>query len=131
MIMKEEKGLARKLTTSVVAAITVGLCLVLIIYGVFTTESIPGWGSETKVAMVELEHANMARLASDKAEHTGYVFGLVKDALQQLQGFAEQVIPLAGSETVEIDGYLMSYPSLEQETSSPSHSVWYVKNVPV
>ena len=128
-IMKEEKGLARKLTTSVVAAIAVGLCLVLISYGVFTTESIPGWGSETKVAMIELEQANMARLASDKAEHTGYVFGLVRDALQQLQGFAEQVIPLDGSKAVEVDRYLMSFPGLEQETSSRSHSVWYVKVV--
>lgn len=124
MPMKEEKGLARKLGSSVVAVIAAGLCLVLINYAVFITESIPDWGSETKDAMVELEQANMARLASDKAEHTGYVFGLMKDALQQLQGFAEQALPLAGSETMEVDRYLMSFPGLEQETPDTNHSVW-------
>ena len=123
--MTEQKGLARKLASSVVAVIVAGLCLVLIICGVITTKSVLDWGLETKDAMVELEQASMERLAADKAEHTGCVFGEVKDALQQLQAFAEQALLLTSSETMmEVDSYLKSFPGLEQETSNTSHSVW-------
>ena len=69
----------------------------------------------------------MERLASEKAEHTGYIFGLTKDALQQLQAFGEQALLLEGSgsgTTMEVDSYLMTFAGLEQETPDTSHSVW-------
>lgn len=128
-----KNSLARKLTCSVVTIIVFGECLIFLIQAVLVLGSVSGWGEDTKKAMIKLETENLQKLASDKAEYVGEVFGRLEEAVQQLQAFAQQALFLewpdagAGVSTMTLGDdqeYLQSYPGLEQRVDSWYHSVW-------
>lgn len=125
------KGLARKLTCSVVTLVVIGVCLIFLIQVVLTLTSVPDWGEDTKQAMITLEKENMRKLASDKAEYVTEIFGRLEEGLLQMQAFAGQALllewPGNGSATMTLGDdkeYLKLHSGLEQLGQSWDHSVW-------
>ncbi|CAM9640824.1 unnamed protein product, partial [Ectocarpus sp. 12 AP-2014] len=100
-----------------------GIVLILIIQVYFTLTTVDDWGAETRGAMIELEQANLLKLASAKAEFVSEQFGRVEESILQLQAFAEQAV-LAVPETMTVDSYLTSYSGLLQSSTTLDHSVW-------
>ncbi|CAM9773533.1 unnamed protein product, partial [Ectocarpus sp. 12 AP-2014] len=126
---KPKTGLARKMTCPVTFIDLAGIVLILIIQVYFTLTTVDDWGAETRGAMIELEQANLLKLASAKAEFVSEQFGRVEESILQLQAFAEQAV-LAVPETMTVDSYLTSYSGLLQSSTTLDHSVWYIPDLP-
>lgn len=123
-LVVEKRGLAKKLTGSVVAVVALGVCVIVAIYVAFTLHNVPDWGADTKAAMIELELRNIGRLATDKAGHTAEIFRRVSEGLLQLQAFGEQVL-LDVPQSMIIDGdFIADFSGLVQETKDWEHSSW-------
>lgn len=121
-----KKGLARKLTCSVLCVVSAGVILILLMQVFLTRKAVPEWGAETEDAMTKLEEENILRLASAKADFITEIFGRVGESVLQLQAFAAQAL-LEVPVTMVVDNYVMSYPGLEQDGSTWEHSVWWVR----
>lgn len=128
-----KKGLARKLTCSVVTLIFCGVCLIFSIQVYLALTSVPDWGEDTKEVMIKLEKENIQKLAFDKAEYVAEVFGRLEEGALQMQAFAQQALLLewpdagAGVTTMTLGDdqeYLQSYSGLKQREVSWDHSVW-------
>lgn len=128
-----KKGLARKISCSVVTLIFGGVCLIFLIQVVLALTSVPDWGEDTKQAMIKLEKENIQKLALDKAEYVAEVFGRLEEGVLQMQAFAQQALLLewpgagAGVTTMTLGDdqeYLQSYSGLQQRKDSWNHSVW-------
>ena len=117
------KVLARKLTCSVLSAVFVGWCLIVLIQVTLTLTAVPDWGSGAKQAMIDLEEENMLKLAKDKAIYVTEIFGGVKEGLLQLQAFAGQALA-ATPEAFVVEKYVKGYSGLEQFGTTWDHSVW-------
>ena len=99
-----------------------GFLIILIQVGL-TLTAVPNWTADSKQAMIDLEHENIVKLASDKANYVDEIFGRVKEGLLQLREFAGQAL-MAVPEAIVVDQYLMSYPGLEQSGTTWDHSSW-------
>ncbi|CAM9131372.1 unnamed protein product [Ectocarpus fasciculatus] len=122
-------GLARKLTCSVDSTVAAGTVLILLIQVVLTLTAVDDWGADTREAMVELEQANLLKLAEAKAEFVSEQFGRVEESILQLQAFAGQSV-LVVPETMTVDSYLTSYSGLLQSDTTFDNSVWQVRFIP-
>lgn len=120
---RENRGLAKKLSHAVLLPTVFGCCAILILYVISVLEDVPGWGAESKDVMIALEAVNIDRLALTKAEHTGEIFARVKENLLQLQAFGEQILMME-PETVVVNEYVESFPSLQHSTDTWNHSSW-------
>lgn len=118
-----KKGLARKLTCSVLSGVFAGVILILMMQVFLTRKAVPEWGDETEDAMIKLEEENILRLASAKANFITEIFGRVGESVLQAQAFAAQAL-LQEPETMVVDHHVMAYPGLEQEDTTWEHSVW-------
>lgn len=118
-----KKGLASKITHSVVGAVFSGVALILLIQVTMTLAAVPGWGGGAKEAMIELELENILKLASDKAAFITGIFERVDEGILQVQALAEQAL-LVVPETMVVDHPLMGYSGLQQSDSTWDHSVW-------
>lgn len=118
-----KKGVARKLTCSVMSVVLTGVCLILVFQVALIKEAVPEWRRELKEAMEELEKENLPKLALDKASFITEVYGRVAEGVLQLQAFAGQAL-LETPETMVVDHYLMTHPGLQQEEATTNHSVW-------
>ena len=117
------KGLARKLTCSVVSVIFAGVMLIFFLQLGLILGAVPDWGSGTEQSMIKLELQNLEKLSSDKAEYVTEVFGRLKEGILQAQTFAEQIL-LDNPTTMVVDNYLQSYSGLDQDKVTWEHSVW-------
>ena len=117
------KGLARKLTCSVVSVVFTGVMLIFFLQLGLILSAVPDWGSGTKDSMIKLEERNLEKLSSDKAEYVTEIFGRLKEGILQAQAFAEQVL-LDNPETMAVEDFLQSYPGLDQDEETWEHSVW-------
>lgn len=117
------KGLARKVTCSIVAVVFSGVIIILLLQVGLIVAAVPGWGGDAKDRMIDLEQENIMKLASDKAEYVSEIFGRVEEGILQEKAFAEQVL-LEDPETMIVDKYLRSFSGLEQLTITWDYSVW-------
>ena len=117
------KGLARKLTCSIVAVVFIGVTLILLIQVGLIVDAVPSWGRDTRKRMIELEQENIVKLASDQAGYVSEIFRRVKEGMLQVQAFAKQAL-LKVPETMAVDKYVRSYSGLEQSETTWIHSVW-------
>ncbi|CAM9481056.1 unnamed protein product [Pylaiella littoralis] len=124
------RGLARKLTCSVLSLVVAGAFILLLIQVILTLISVGEWGDGTKSSMMELEEENLLKLAERKAEFVSEHFGRVRESVLQLRAFAEEAI-LGGEETMVIDSYLASFSGLEQSEDSFEHSSWFIPGLAV
>ena len=117
------KGLARKLTCSVVSVVFTGVMLIFFLQLGLILRVVPDWGSGTKDSTIELEQQNLEKLSSDKAEYVTKIFERLKEGILQVQAFAEQVL-LENPETMFVEDFLQSESGLDQDEETWEHSVW-------
>lgn len=117
------KGLARKVTCSIVTVVFIGVIFILLLQVGLIFAAVPDWGGDAKDRMIDLEQENIMKLASDKAEYVTEIFGRVEEGILQEKAFAEQVLQEV-PETVVVDEYLRSFSGLEQSTTTWDYSVW-------
>lgn len=118
-----KKGLARKLVCAVLSAVLIGVCLLLAMQVFLTLTAVPDWGGDIQDVMIELEQANLDRLAKDKAGFVTEIFGRVDEAMLHVQAFAEQVL-LDDPKTMVVDAHLAGFSGLNQSSESWEHSAW-------
>ena len=114
-------GLAKKLTNTVLLPTALGLCLILVAYVALLLEDVPHWGGESKDVMIELETANIGRLALRKTERIEEIFARAKESLSQLQAFGEQIL-MEEPETAVVNEYVDSVYGLRVQ--DPSEGNW-------
>lgn len=117
------KGLARKVTCSVVTVVCTGVIFILLLQVGLIVSAVPDWGGDAKDRMIDLEQENILKLASDKAEYVTEIFGRVEEGILQEKAFAEQAL-LEDPETMVVQNYLRSFSGLEQSITTWDHSVW-------
>lgn len=123
--MNHKHYLARKLTCSVVGVTFLGVCFILLIQVVMTLTSVDGWEKDVKEAMVRLERENLVKLAGDKADFVGEVFGRHEEGILQLQAFAGEVL-LSTPQTMVVEENLEVFSGVLQDDITWEHSVWWV-----
>lgn len=119
-------GLSRKLTCSVAVVVFIGVIAILLLQVGLVLSAVPNWGADAKDTMIEIELANILKLASDKAQYVTEIFERVEEGVLQLQAFAEQVL-LETPKTMQVDSYLASYSGLEPTTTGEptwDYSTW-------
>ncbi|CAB1113047.1 unnamed protein product [Ectocarpus sp. CCAP 1310/34] len=112
--------------------VAAGTVIILLIQVVLTLTAVDDWGGDTREAMVEVEEANLLKLAEAKAEFVSEQFGRVEESILQLQTFAGQAV-LAVPETMTVDSYMTSYSGLLQSDTTFDNSVWqpgYIPDLP-
>lgn len=118
-----KRHLARKLTCCAVTVIALGALLILLIQIVLTLTSLDDWEKDVRAAMLDLEKENLGKLAADKAEFVGEVFGRLEEGILQLQAFAEDALVL-DAQRISLVEYLEDYPGIIQENRTWDNSVW-------
>lgn len=122
---KYKQHISTKLTCCITFVVALGVLVILLIQVTATLTAVPTWERDARNSMIDLEMENLARLASDKAEFVGEVFGRLEEGILQLQNFAGEIL-VPDPKTLLVKEYLTAYPGILQENRTWEHSVWWV-----
>ncbi|CAN0020887.1 unnamed protein product [Scytosiphon promiscuus] len=125
---QHSRGLARKITCSVVSIVTLGGIIIIALQVLLTFQAREEWASVINESMEEAEGDNLLKLARAKAGFVSENFDRVIESVLQLQSFAEGALAEA-PEAMTVEAYLALNSGLEENVNETfDHSVWFIPN---